>query len=125
MKIFVDDDHKNFFGDLQHRSGNTDSYHRALFYTIGISQETRDHYLRIYNLKDREIRPECLEEGWQTGTSRRICLLAFNLFNGYIDKQNPNLSTPENLFACEFAPFFARAIAMRYPEYRWETGRKY
>lgn len=115
--IFIDNEHQDFFGKMQSQTGNTDVYHRALFYTIGLSRETRDHYHRIYDVKNREIRPECLEEVWQTSTTMRICLLAFNLFNGYVYAENPNASTPDNLFACEFAPYFAIAIAIRYPEY--------
>jgi len=115
MSVFIDNEHSVFFGKMLSESKTTDAYHRALFYTLGLSEETRSHIHRIYNQKDREIQPECLEEGWQTGTSRRICLFAFNLFNGYVDKENPNASTPESLFDCNLAPYFAKALAIRFP----------
>lgn len=115
--IFIDNEHQDFFGKMQSQTGNTDVYHRALFYTIGLSRDTRDHYHRIYDIKNREIRTECLIEGWQTHTTKRICHLAFNLFNGYVDHEDPRASTPEDLFACSLAHYFAIAIAIRYPEY--------
>lgn len=117
MSIFIDDEHADFFGKMQSASKMSDTYHRALFYTLGLSEETRSHIHRIYNLKEREICPECLTEGWQTHTTLRICLLAFNLFNGYIDPENPKASTPESLFDCAFAPYFVNAVAIRFPDY--------
>lgn len=117
MRRFIDDEHSDFYARMIKQLKQPDVYHRALIYTIGISDVTREHVRQIYDIGEREIRPECLEDSWQTGTTRKICLLAFNLFNGYTDHDDPRASTPEDLFACEYAPFFAHAIEMRYPEY--------
>ena len=117
MGIFKDAEHEEFYNKMISASGRDDVYHRSLFYTIGICRETRDHYHRIYDVKNREIRPECLDEGWQTHGTRKICLMAFNLFNGYVSKEDPRSSTPEDLFASEAAPFFTIALRIRYPEY--------
>lgn len=115
MSLFIDNEHSKFYGSMQSQSGISDVYHRALFYTLGLSEETRSHWKRIYSMEDREIRFECLQEGWQTGTTLRICLLAFNLFNGYVDPENPKASSPESIFNCEYAPYFVKALAIRFP----------
>ena len=51
--------------------------------------------------------------------------MAFNLWNGWCyeseeDAQEGRTSdtfTPDNLFCCEFAPYFYEAVKLRYPEY--------
>ena len=71
------------------------------------------------------IRPAALEEGWQTGGTARIVRMAFNLWNGWCyeseeEAQDGRMSeafTPDNLFCCEFAPYFYEAVKLRYPEY--------
>ena len=71
------------------------------------------------------IRPAALEKGWQTGGTARIVRMAFNLWNGWCyeseeEAQDGRMSeafTPDNLFCCEFAPYFYEAVKLRYPEY--------
>ena len=63
------------------------------------------------------IRPTALEEGWQTGGTVRIVRMAFNLWNGYTEPEQSNAFSPEDLFCCEFAPYFMEGIKIRYPEY--------
>jgi hypothetical protein len=117
MGVFKDPEHEEFFVRMKEITGQDDVYHRSLFYTIGACRETRDHYLRIYDMKNREIRPECLKEGWQTHGSRKVCLMAFNLWNGYVSEEDPRESSPEDLFASEYASYFLISLRIRYPEY--------
>ncbi len=67
--------------------------------------------------KERLIKPEALHEGWQTGGSARLTRLAFNLWNGYVEKGEESLSTPYEMFDCGYAPYFYEAIRIKYPEY--------
>ena len=55
--------------------------------------------------------------GWQTSGTVRVCRLAFNLWNGYTDPEHSNAYSPEDLFCCEFAPYFMEGVKIRYPEY--------
>ena len=47
----------------------------------------------------------------------RVCRLAFNLWNGYTDPEHSNAYSPEDLFCCEFAPYFMEGVKIRYPKY--------
>ena len=102
---FESQEHENFFYSMLKRTGNTDSYHQAFFYCVGIS-DTKEH-----------IRPEGLHEGWQTGGSIRLTRLAFNLWNGYAEKGDERMSTPYEIFDCGYAPYFFEAIRLKYPDY--------
>ena len=66
---------------------------------------------------ERLIKPGALHEGWQTGGSARLTRLAFNLWNGYVEKGEESLSTPYEMFDCGYAPYFYEAIRIKYPEY--------
>ena len=55
--------------------------------------------------------------GWQTSGTVKVCHLAFNLWNGYTEKENGRYFTPDELFCCEYAPYFVEGIKVRYPEY--------
>ena len=53
----------------------------CLLYT----SDTRNHVERMFDFKERLIKPGALHEGWQTGGSARLTRLAFNLWNGYVE----------------------------------------
>ena len=90
-----------------------------------MAAETRAHFSRCFDGETRTIRPAALGEGWQTGGTMRIVRMAFNLWNGWCyeseeDAQEGRISdafTPDDLFCCEFAPYFYEAVKLRYPEY--------
>lgn len=114
---FKNNDHLEFFQVCINRAGKNDTYHQALFYLLGISAETRNRIESIYDFGvNRGIRIECLDAGWQTSGTRRICLMAFNLYNGFVDEDRAEESTPYHLFAASEAPFFVMAVGIRYPE---------
>ena len=68
-------------------------------------------------LSDVSKMRKALHEGWQTGGSARLTRLAFNLWNGYVEKGEESLSTPYEMFDCGHAPYFYEAIRIKYPEY--------
>jgi hypothetical protein len=114
---FHNSEHEAFFYRMLAERRCTDSYHRALFYTLGLSEDTRAHIQELFDFSDGGIKSKGLSASWQTGGSISICRLAFNLWNGWIQTGEERYSTPYELFDCEAAPYFFEAIRLRYPEY--------
>jgi hypothetical protein len=114
---FSGKEHKDFYSQMLAKTHNDDSYHRAFFYTTGICEETRRNINTLFNFKEGGIRPEGLSAAWQTGGTRRLCRLAFNLWNGWTEEGKEQYSAPYELFDCGFASYFFEAIRLRYPEY--------
>ena len=110
---FSSDEHKRFFYGCLKKAQNYDEYHQALFYTMGISEITRDTLPRWFNFEKDGIKTECLEADWQTGGTRRLTRLAFNLWNGFDDGR----TTPYDLFDCGFGRYMMVAVQLRYAEY--------
>lgn len=106
---FVDRDHLAFYNQTLNQSGNNDPYHKAFFYIMGISGETRRNIQKIFDFKE-----DCIYDGWQTSGSERLTRLAFNLWNGW---NSDGGATPYDLFDCEYAPYMMEGIRLRYPEY--------
>ena len=115
--FFKNSDHESFYLEMMQQCKNKDNYHKAFFYIMGLSSETRTHIHHLFNFKEDCIEPDGLHNGWQTSGTMKICRFAFNLWNGYIDGNDPTGYTPESLFCCEFAAFFIEGIKLRYPEY--------
>lgn len=125
---FVDRLHRKFYVDYLPLCSSQDVYHKALIYCIGISTETRYRINEIFDLKRNSIKTGCLNAGWQTGSTRKVIRLAYNLYcNGTPssdDYQNLEDQIDEcrqyaadKLFCCPYAPYFWQAIQLRYPEY--------
>jgi len=114
---FANKEHEAFYFEMLAATRNNDVFHNAFFYTMGISAETRSHIRALFDFKEGIIKPEGLSAAWQTGSTHRLCRLAFNLWNGWTEEGNENRSTPYWLFDCGFAPYFFEAIRLRYPEY--------
>jgi hypothetical protein len=115
--VFASKEHKAFYTQMLAKVKNDDSSHRAFFYTMGICEETRRNIDTHFYFKERCIEPEGPNAGWQTGTTHKLCRLAFNLWNGWIEEGNEQSSTPYELFDCELSPYFFEAIRLCYPEY--------
>lgn len=125
MKVcFFDVAHKAFYMEkleqAEREKRRVDSYVQSLIYLCGLCPDTRTHFSRLFDWEDWCIRPEALNEGWQTGTTGKISRLAFNLWNGYgqEDPEDEYISArflPDELFCCEFQPYFFEAIRLRYP----------
>ncbi|MEW5920549.1 MAG: DUF6075 family protein [Bacillota bacterium] len=114
---FASKEHEAFYTGMLAQTGNNDAYHKAFFYAMGISAETRGNIRTLFDFKEDCIKPEGLTAPWQTGGTYRLCRLAFNLWNGWTEEGKENRSTPYELFDCSFAPYFFEAIRLRYPEY--------
>jgi len=114
---FKSKQHEQFYHTMLEKSGNTDSYHRAFFYVMGIAEETRANINQMFDFKKDRINPDGMQGGCQTSGTVRVCHLAFNLWNGYTKKKHKDDFTPYDLFCCEFAPYFIEGIKLKYPEY--------
>lgn len=91
--IFYNKEHRNFYYDSLEKCHIHDTYHLALFYVLGV-----DH-------------------AWHTSGLYQSTLLAFNLFNGFVNEEIQIDSTPYHLFASEYGAFFIEAVKLRYPEH--------
>ena len=114
---FASEEHRDFFLSMMSKSRRNDSYHRSFFYVTGIAPETRANIQQMFNFKEECIEPDGMHGGWQTSGTVRVCRLAFNLWNVYTELEQSNAFSPEDLFCCEFAPYFMEGIKIRYPEY--------
>lgn len=120
--IFCSPEHRVFYFTTLEKAGVNDSYHRALFYTIGITADSRNHVDDLFDFAEDSIRPDGLEKAWQTGGTMKLTRLAFNLWNGFSEEGRERLTTPEELFCCSYAPYFYEAVKLRYPEYCRDIG---
>ena len=76
---FANKEHKDFYSQMLIKTRNDDAYHRAFFYAMGICEETRRNIRTLFDFKNGGINPDGLAAPWQTGSTRRLCRLAFNL----------------------------------------------
>lgn len=121
---FKDEEHKKFFKKLvAETNSDKDPYRKALFYTLGLTEETRNNINSLYDFNGNCIDFDGLHGEWQTGTSMKICRLAFNLYNGsygqHGDTESPEDYTPYGLFDCGLIEYMFEAIRIRYEEYTW------
>lgn len=113
---FYNQEHKNFYESKTERK-KLDSYNKSIIYLLGLTEETRKNFNKIYNETVREIYFTALNESWQTGTTIAITKLAFNLFNGFtgLEDSEANKYAVDSIFCYkEFAPFFYEAIKIRF-----------
>ena len=114
---FTSAEHRDFFLRMMSEARKNDCYHQSFFYVMGIAPETRANIRQMFDFKQDCIDPDGMHGGWQTSGTVRVCRLAFNLWNGYTDPDHSNAYSPEDLFCCEFAPYFMEGVKIRYPEY--------
>lgn len=110
---FKNREHEKFYEQCLTRTGGLDPYHKAFFYTMGISDETRKHVEDVFDFQEDVIRPEGMNKGWQTSGSSCLTRLAFNLWNGW---NADGYATPYDLFSTSDAGYMLEAIRIRYPE---------
>ncbi len=77
---FMNKEHKEFYWEYLSKCRWKDVYHKALVYCLGIDRDTRKHVNRIYDFKNGSVKPECLQEGWQTSGCVRVVRMTFNLY---------------------------------------------
>ena len=112
--LFIDDKHSSLYRDVLTRMKKQDCYHKALAYLITLDLACRDHINDIYDFDEDIILFDGLNKGWQTDTSIKTTLLAFNLWCSYIDEVDKKLSAPDNIFNCSYAPYYYEAIELRF-----------
>lgn len=123
---FIDKKHKDFYNSKLLQIPYQDSYNKSLIYLLSMNKDTRKSFDEIYNIDNNEININSLKSAWQTSTSKNICRLAFNLFNGCANDNPKNKTMSKdysinNLFCTSGAGYFFEAIKLRYPEYTRET----
>ena len=96
--LFESKEHHQFYLECMEKSTKNDTYHRALFYTLGINPDTRRNIHEIYDFKTNRINLNVLRNGWQTSGSYQVCLFAFNLFNGYTPRHKQIVVPPYEAF---------------------------
>ena len=126
--VFTNEEHERFYYEKLEQARYQDCYHKALIYILGISEDTRNHFSQIYDIKSGFIKPECLHQGWQTSGSVRVVRIAFNLYtdgtpsvDDYKRKDEQIRECREysvsDIFCCGYAMYFWQGIQLRYPEY--------
>ena len=121
---FIDQKHKEFYENTLKQIEEfrkTDVYYRSFIYTLGINPITRKHINEIFDLLRGEIHKDSLGKSWQTGISKKVTELAFNLWNDNLSEKQENQVSAEysvsHLFGCAYAPYFYEAVKLRFPEY--------
>ena len=74
--------HRDFVLENLDKCKVNDCYHRAFYYVMGISEETRMNIGKMFDFKRDCIIPEGMHGGWQTSGTVKVCHLVFNLWNG-------------------------------------------
>ena len=128
---FIDKEHEKFWNEkykLMISMGKTDVYYSSLVYVLGVCPVTREHFNRIFDLKEGMINRDCLCDAWQTSSSAKTTRMAFSLWNRNCydsdeDRENDVVSiyyNPSDIFSCSYAPYFYEGVKIRYPEYTKE-----
>lgn len=81
---FIDSKHKEFWNNKykeMEQMGKTDVYYKAIVYTLGICETTRDNFSKIFNLRTGEINIDSINGAYQTSTSEKVTRMAFSLWN--------------------------------------------
>lgn len=126
MKSFIDlylyynDLHKARYIELieEYSIEGEDPYRLSLAYLIALTTDTYNNRHRLYNKEERCIIPEGLNAAFQTGTTEKITLLAFNLFTSstaFCSDEMRERCTPDFIFDSPLAPYFVEALKIRYP----------
>lgn len=113
---FYNTEHKNFYNEHTHDK-KLDGYNKSLIYLLGLTEETRNNYNKIYDETVRQIDFNALNGAWQTGTTMAITKLAFNLFNGFtglLDSEANQYAVDSIFCYKEYAPYFYEGIRLRF-----------
>lgn len=119
--LFTDDRHEQEYNRILNKMQYDDVYHKAAAYILSLDTVCREHNSEIFNFDDDSIILEALSRGWQTGTSRKSTRLLFNLWNGCTSDEtgedNSRYYAVDEIFCCNYAPYYWEAVKIRYPEY--------
>jgi len=122
--IFMDNRHREFYEDcISRTNAASDPYRKALFYTLGLTDETRRNINHLYDFEERGINFDGLFGGFQTSGSLKVTRMAFNLYNGFTGDTGgqksdaPDFYSPYHLYDTGLMAYFFEAVKLRYPEY--------
>lgn len=87
--------HRDFVLENLDKCKVNDCYHRAFFYVMGISEETRMNIGKMFDFKRDCIIPEGMHGGWQTSGTVKVCHLAFKSADGVCVKQDRIIRKPK------------------------------
>lgn len=82
---FISSNHEKFYNENMAKisENNKDCYHKALFYTLGMTDNCRKNINMLYDYATGCVKQiKGTEYAWITGTDIRIIRLAYNLYNG-------------------------------------------
>lgn len=115
---FLDHAHQAFYEQaVAAEQAENEPSRKALFYTLGLAQENQMHIDDLYDFHHHLIRTDGLAKAWQTETSRSVCRLAFNLFNGFHGRyySQPIDYTPWKIFQnTALLPYLLQAVKLRF-----------
>lgn len=115
--IFLDPAHQAFYEQaVVAEVAEANPPRKALFYCLGLLPETRDHISDLYDFHKHVIRESGLRARWQSRETRKVCNLAYNLYNGFHGRSGCYLVdyTPWRLFDTPLRPYMFQAIDIRY-----------
>ena len=128
--LFRDKRHEELFYSLIKKMKRKDCYHGSAAYLLCLDEAIREHVNRVFDFDEDMIKPDCIFEPWQTGTSKKTTRLLFNLWNGrntdgatyedtdgYEQDLPSKYYTPDEIFSCNYAPYYVQAMKLRFPEY--------
>lgn len=70
--VFANEEYEKFYYEKLEQARHQDCYHKALIYILGISEDTKNHFSQIYDMKSGRIKTECLHQGCQTNGSAKV-----------------------------------------------------
>ncbi len=113
--IFASREHEQFYNEQLSKVKRNDCYHRALIYALGITEDTRNHFNEIFDIKKDVVLLDSITEGWVTGTTVRLLRLAFNLYTDNTGEEEPEHYTVSQIFGYEsITEYMLQAIALRF-----------
>ena len=109
--------------EYDRKAGNVDGNSHAFFYLMGLCKEIRENFSSVFSMEEKSTVIDGLFQDWQTESTRKICRLAFNLWNGFCyknaddknEKMVDELYAVDEIFNCEYAEYFFQAIQLKYP----------
>ncbi len=113
--IFAGTAHREFIEKYFAKCKVKDCWHRALIYTLGLTEDIRNHINEVYDFEDDRIKSKSLHAGWVTGTDARVMRLAFNLFtDGIPEDGNEERYAVSSIFGYMPSRYLCQAIMLRY-----------
>lgn len=117
--LFKDTEHQEFFEQaVTTEQAENDLARKALLYCLGLTEETRQHIDELYNFHGHVFKGLGLGARWQTKESRKVCCLAFNLYNGFCGRNGLYAMdyTPWRIFDTPLQPYLIQAVKIRFPD---------